>query len=248
MPAFTLNPRTQSRLWWWLVLVVCVGALVYLLARRDGALTPVPAPATQQQIPGAMQPLPRQAGEGDTDVLGVEQLSGQKQALVSPLNSVKPPQFKANDKGQLVIDEAFRVDLERVYALYHGPDVLKKLEEFSAHLPDKARQDLRNQYQRYVQYDAAVMQSMTSLKTQEEMTLELAERELAQLHELRQTYFGEEAAKAMFAQEEAHSKELHDYIRQHTDPALPMMQRVELAQAAWLQSRQTPETLPASAK
>lgn len=245
MSALAVNASYRSMLWWVAVLTACLGLGIYLSNPEDAALSKAAEP---QQPHQATNVLPGPGSTGGPNVSGIEQLSGQSPMPVNPLDSVKPPQFRANTSGELVIDEAFRTDLERVYGLYQGPDVLNKLEEFSVHLPDKARQALRDQYQRYVKYDAAVMQNMSALKTQEEMTLELAERELTQLHDLRQTYFGEEAANAMFAQEEAQSKELHDYIRQHTDPALPMMQRVELAQAAWLKAHQTSETPSASAK
>lgn len=231
-------------MWWGAVVAFCIGGAFYLLNRSD---TGQPAPAPVQQADAAAPPLSHPVGPDAASVSGIEHLSGQAPVAVNPLDSVKPPQFRANDKGQLVVDEAFRVDLERVYGLHQGPDVLKKLEEFSAHLPDRAKQELRSQYQRYVQYDAAVMQHMAAQVAQEDMSLALAERELALLHELRQTYFGQESAQAMFGQEEAHSRELHDYIRHHTDPSLPLMQRVELAQAAWLKAREASQVSPASA-
>jgi len=237
MSSISLNP-VAKRWWPWAVAgCVCVAGALYLF---NGAQVSAPSPLSGNGL--AHEPTASDAKDasdtGGMPQMGLDGLSGAPASPQSPLESVKPPQFRADAKGQLVVNEAFRTDLERVYGLHHGPNVLRKLEEFSAHLPDSAKQELRNQYHRYVQYDAALTQSMAALHAQGEFTLETAERELTTLHELRQTYFGQDGAQAMFAQEEAHSQELHDYIRNHTDPALPLLERVELAQAAWLKARE----------
>jgi hypothetical protein len=239
MPSILLSSPTKRWLPWVVAACACIAAAVFFLNRTDPDSLASKAGQQQPASAAASQHL----GASDAYVLqlpGSEQLSGAPDSTQSPLDTVKPPNFRVDAKGQLILDETFRVDIERVYGLHQGPDVLRKLDEFSTHLPDKAKRELRSQYARYVQYDAAVMQSLASLRNAEEMTLENAERELDILHDLRQTYFGPENAQAMFAQEEAQSKEMHDYIRNQTDPNLPMMQRVELAQAAWLKAHGTP--------
>lgn len=237
MSSILLNPAAKR--WWpWAVAgCVCLCGVLYFVNSKDVSAPFLPSKQALSHESAAPHPT-ETTDHGVMQQMGIDGLSGAPASTQSPLDSVRPPQFRADAKGQLVVNEAFRTDLERVYGLHHGPDVLRKLEEFSAQLPDKAKQELRNQYHRYVQYDAALTQSMAALHAQGEFTLETAERELSILHELRQTYFGQESAEAMFSQEEAHSQELHDYIRNHTDPALPLLERVELAQAAWLKARE----------
>lgn len=160
-------------------------------------------------------------------------------APVSPLASVRPPVFRADASGRLITDARTRGDLEQVYALHHGPQVLSTLDELSSHLPLQAQRELRDMYRRYVQYDTAVNQQMQARQTDDEPTVDSADQELQLLRELRRTYFGEELANSLFGEEEQQSIEMNDFIRHHTDPSLPLVQRVEQAQAAWLKAHGT---------
>lgn len=155
----------------------------------------------------------------------------------SPLETVKPPQFRADASGHLVVDDRARNDIERIYALYQGPHLLAKLQEFSARLPLQAQQDLRDLYQHYVQYSDALAQSMAARQDGDDASLEGAEREMQTLHDLRQTYFGADRAAAMFGNDEQVAREIHQYMRDHTDPGLPLSERAELAQAAWWKAK-----------
>lgn len=170
-------------------------------------------------------------------------------APVSPLETVRPPVFRADAAGRLITDARMRADLEQVYALHHGPQVLSTLDDLSSHLPPQAQRDLRDMYRRYVQYDTAVNQQMQARQTDDEPTVETADQELQLLRELRRTYFGEELANSLFGEEEQQSIEMNDFIRHHTDPSLPLVQRVEQAQAAWFKAHgisagKTPSAAP----
>lgn len=154
----------------------------------------------------------------------------------SPLDTVRPPVFRVDAAGHLITDARLRGDLEQVFALHQGPQILSKLDELSAHLPVSAQRELRDMYRRYTQYEAAVTQQMQARQTDEEPTVETADQELQLLRELRRAHFGEDLANSMFGEEEQQSLEMSDFIRHHTDPNLPLMQRVEQAQAAWLKA------------
>lgn len=168
-------------------------------------------------------------------------------APASPLETVRPPVFRVDAAGRLITDARLRGDLEQVYALHHGPQVLSTLGELSSHLPLQAQRELRDMYRRYVQYDTAVNQQMQARQTDDEPTVDSADQELQLLRELRRTYFGEELANSLFGEEEQQSLDMNDFIRHHTDPSLPLVQRVEQAQAAWLKAHGTSAVPPPSA-
>lgn len=165
--------------------------------------------------------------------------SGQQAPAASPLDSMIPPVFRANRDGTLLFDPQTRVDVERVQALYPRDEALTRLASLSEHLPNQARQQLKGLFQQYAQYNQAVAQAFTP-DAQTSPSMDEALRQLDSLHALRQQYFGEDGAQAMFGDEERTARELIELMRNETDPKLPMEERAERAQEAW-QKRHPPQ-------
>ena len=66
-------------------------------------------------------------------------VAGSRDAAPSALKSVRPPKFRADGQGRLVIDAQTRHDLELVFGLYQGPSVLQILFGFAEGLFGQAR-------------------------------------------------------------------------------------------------------------
>lgn len=146
----------------------------------------------------------------------------------SPIDSVRPPVFRVNDHGQLIIDAQTRADVERLYALYANDGGQEKLAERSAKLPEAAKLELRDLYQHWSQYAQAVMQSLRPDTSAD--PLEEAKRQLVGLRLLRLQYFGADQAHAMFAEEDEMAEDLLHRVEANKNPALSFEEKVHQAQ------------------
>ncbi len=144
----------------------------------------------------------------------------------NPLDTTILPTFRATPQGKLVIDVQTRHDVERMVALFAQDNGLQRLALQSADLPEQAQRELRDLYQRYLQYSQAVTQSIP----QGQGTLDEAAQQLKILHDLRAQYFGAEQAELMFGAEEATAAELMELMRKQTDPKASLEERAIQAQ------------------
>ncbi|KGM40714.1 hypothetical protein JY96_13485 [Aquabacterium sp. NJ1] len=149
---------------------------------------------------------------------------------------MRPPVFRTDGQGNLIIDPQTRSDVERVHALY-AHDGPKKLEAFSAELPDTTRRQLKDLYQQWTQYAQAVMQAFPAEPSAD--SLEEARRQLAELKQMRQQYFGPERAKLMFGEEENVSEELLSRIEANKAPKMSFDDKVKQAQDELAQGQGT---------
>jgi hypothetical protein len=223
LSTLTLEIRLASprqRLWWMLAaagVVAGVAAVVWLQPGTDTAANP----SLQQAGPGlgrwfASQP---QVAVAEASAQAASNVGETKP--FNPLDTTELPTFRATPQGKLVVDVQTRNDVERMVALFAQDNGLQRLALQSADLPE-----LRDLYQRYVQYSQAVTQSIP----QGQGTLDEATQQLKILHALRAQYFGADQAEVMFGDEEATAEKLMDIMRQQTDPKASLEERVIQAQ------------------
>jgi len=146
----------------------------------------------------------------------------------SPLDTMQPPIFRANSHGDLTIDTQTKNDVERMVALFHGDEALRKLDEFSANIPAKARQELKDLFQNYSQYAQALAQALPP--AQSTGTFEEARQQFKVAKELRAQYFGPEKANAMFGEEEAITQNLLTNVESNKDPKMTLNEKIIKAQ------------------
>ncbi len=144
----------------------------------------------------------------------------------NPLDTTELPTFRATPQGKLVIDVQTRNDVERMVALFADDHGQQRLALQSVDLPEQAQRELRDLYQRYLQYSQAVTQSIP----QGQGTLDEATQQLKILHALRAQYFGADQAETMFGAEETTADKLIELMRQQTDPKASLEERVIQAQ------------------
>lgn len=223
----------------WIGLSVAAAcAVVAVLAWQRAPATDTEATAAQgkkqasgwfQSQAGAGAGSNDQAAEGQGPHMGKMSQGGKGP---SPLDSVTPPRFKVDAQGRLEMNSQTRDGIEQLAALY-GDDRDKardKLAEATQDLPASAQRALQDLYQRYQQYTQAVRQAFPP-EQQEHMSLPQAEEAFTKLQNVRETYMGEEAAKSLWARDDAVTRKLFDYsgdyLKQHPNATL-----VEASQVA----------------
>ncbi len=218
----------RRRAWWPLAALTLIAALVALAwwprDAPDGDTSQ--AAATSLGRPGWFGSAPLTAEEPTPPASAPAASSAGEAQPFNPLDTMAMPTFRATPQGKLVLDMQTRNDLERMVALYAHDKGLQRLELLSADLPAPARQELRDMYQRYLQYSQAVAANIPPSQT----TLDEAARQLQMLHDLRQQYFGPEAADALFSAEEAAAAHLMEIMRKQTDAKAPIEERAAKAQ------------------
>lgn len=217
----------RRRSWWPLLTLTLIAALAALAwwpgdeaptEARQAADAPLSRPGWFGSAPVSTD-APTQAATSTSP-------AASEAAPFNPLDTMEMPTFRATPQGRLVLDMQTGNDLERMVALFANDKGLQRLDLLSAGLPAQARQELRDMYQRYLQYSQAVAANIPPSQS----TLDEAARQQQTLHELRQQYFGPEAADAMFSAEEAAAAHLMDIMRKRTDAKAPMEDRAAKAQ------------------
>ena len=219
----------RRRSWWPLAALALIAVLAALAwwPRDEQPGDATPSASTQLNRPGWFGSAPVTA-DAPAQPASAAASAGEAKPF-NPLDTMEMPTFRATPQGKLVLDLQTRNDLERMVALFANDHGLQRLDLLSADLPAQARQELRDMYQRYLQYSQAVAANVPPNQT----TLDEAAKQFQTLHELRQQYFGPEAADALFSAEEAAAAQLMDIMRKQTDAKASIEDRAAKAQDIW---------------
>jgi hypothetical protein len=144
--------------------------------------------------------------------------------------------FKADANGRLVTNEKARLDLERLYALFNPKEREKKLGEVAATLPPEAVRQLYELMEQYKNYQAAAYQAYPP--DREMTTVEQGESQIDGMHGLRVQFFGEQAAKGMFGDEERVQRELYRLMENEKGQSLTVEEKAERAQRIYREQDQ----------
>lgn len=147
----------------------------------------------------------------------------------SPLDTMEEPVFRADSKGDLILDTQTKNDLERVYALYQGDEAQRKLAQFSSRIPDKAKRQLRDLYQKYGQYAQALARSVPP--AQDDVSIDEASNQLIIMEDLQDQIF-QDQAKPLFGPDREKMRGIVDNMKDmaRQNPGMPMQKLVEGAQ------------------
>jgi hypothetical protein len=146
----------------------------------------------------------------------------------SPLDTMQPPVCRADGQGHLAVDMQTKNDIERIYALYQGDEAQSKLTACAAGLPANAQRELKDLFQNYSQYAKAVAQAYPPADG--ETNIDDAKKQFKGIQNLRRQYFGEDTAKALFAQEEEITRDLLGRIEANKDPKMSFEEKINKAQ------------------
>ena len=234
--------KTTMKRWLGGALAVAAGAGAIFFA-APGFLEPPAEPAgrasTQIQAgPKAIASPPAPPANAWFDATS----SGNPPAVVSPLSTMSPPVFAADSRGKLVLNADTHANIEKLL-LEENPAIMgANLERASKLLPPQARGELTVLVGKFQQYAKVLPHTIPpdhAPETEQER-LKL----LDNLHTLRASYLGPEAAQAMFGEEEATSRKLITLMAAQNDPNLTSQQKADRAQELLDQSRQ-PKPPPA---
>lgn len=154
--------------------------------------------------------------------------SGNAPAMVSPLSTMSPPVFAADSRGKLVLDADTHANLEKLL-LEENPEALRaNLDKAANKLPPQASAELKVLLAQFQQYTKALTHTIPpdyAPETEQER-LKL----LDQLHALRVSYLGPEAAQGMYGEEEATTRKLIGLMAAQDDPNLSSQQKADRAQ------------------
>ncbi len=114
--------------------------------------------------------------------------------------------FRLDRQGRLVVDEATRLDIEKLFAQNEPAERLRKQQALAAALPPAAARELAALMVRYDNYQEAQLQQLPA--GQPVNSREVALYELERLQTLRVQYFGTPLADRLFGSEEKQQREL----------------------------------------
>jgi hypothetical protein len=227
----------MNRQLWWMtsglaaMMAVAVGGLTWWHANNAPAPNDLTRGNAEANPPWLSQVLPGANNTATRIASSLGASGGEPASPYNPLDHIVPPTFKANKDGTLALLPQTRVDVERLHALYSRDEAMAKLAAFSEGLPEQAKRDLKDLFQRYAQYAQAAAQTYPPGLTLN--TVDDAERQLAGLHDLRQQYFGTDKAEALFGDEEKTSHELMALMHQQSTPGMSLEDKATQAQGTW---------------
>jgi hypothetical protein len=203
----------------WIALSLAGGALVVAVLSWTRQGTEDASNAAQQT---ASSPhgvitarVPTAPNDGNSASMRAPYAASAPQVAESPLDSVKPPECRVSERGDLLIDPQTREDVELVAALHRPGIALAKLDEACKDQSPKAKQEMKNLYQQFAQYSQAVTQTFP-IEEQNEIPVEKLDGVLLKgLHDLRVQYFGAEKACAMYCAEEDLTKRMLEMAVDH---------------------------------
>lgn len=233
------NPHQRGPGWriFGLALIAGLGA-AGLYAWMADATSPEHVVANQQfpwsqtpGTPGGTAGAPGTAGLSATELAAMAATgAGDPEALEGAGGPRQRP-FRVNARGQLVTDQALRLELESLLALHQGAAQTAALEAQLSELPAAAAAQARQLLSQFASYQEAQRQAFPP--DQAPLVPEEGLAQLNALQSLRATYLGAENARQMFAQDDAVSRRLLELMREDPSPNLSMSDKAVRAQARY---------------
>lgn len=222
-------PRLPLRRHAWLLLGVLTAMLAGLAGWRAWREPPPPAAA-----PPAAGSFPWQRTAASPDGPPPEVTAGASAAPVQPPPAEAPPTgrgWRADARGQLVMDPAVRLHAEALLALHEGADLAARVDAELAPLPAAAAAQARELLARLEAYQGAQRASFPP--GQAPLVPEEGLAQLDALQALRVSHFGADTARRLFGEDDAVARRLLELMRDETDPSLTMAQKAVRAQARY---------------
>ena len=151
-------------------------------------------------------------------------------AVTAGKEEVEKVEFQMDAKGNIVVDEQARLNIEKLYALNEPGERAKKHRELEESLPPAANRELTTLMARYDTYQEAQLQAFPPGQELSSAAAGLAQ--LDALHELRVQHFGATVADGFFGAEEKLQRELLMKMSMDKDRNLTLDQKAARAQSS----------------
>jgi len=179
------------------------------------AATSTPEGAPPAAPPAAVTPLSSESATPDAQAVETE-------------DGAPEAHFRTNARGELILDTRTRLGVEALVGIYAPAQRLARLQQLQASLPPAAYARLVELIDRYRNYLVASRQLYPPEAPRTDAGDAL--REFEDLRGLRRTYFGREAAEALYGDEEHVTRELLEKMQHDATPGLTLEQKAERAQ------------------
>lgn len=214
-------------------LAVSIAVLFALLAwRRPGVAPPAAMPSAAEARATAAAP-----GASSPAAAAAVQAAGPAAGPAAPAGAARSARgvFESDAQGRLVLDARMRLAVESLVALTPADELAGAVEQELPGLPPPAAAAARELVQRYDQYQAAQRAAfppgVAPLVPQQGLA------ELDTLVALRSSYFGAEAARRMFGEDEAVARRLLQLMAEERAGTLSMEQKAARAQQRFDEER-----------
>ena len=237
--AIVLNENTEKQLSGagmkkriiWVVLVLLIaGALAGYHLLRNTPIALQEGKETSEQTLSVPEPSKMPAGEIPAarslpEYMVVKVVEGEdKDAGEGDIKKM----FQADRRGNLVLNESTRLNIEKLYALYTPEELESALPKLSTVLPSTAYRQVVNLIGYFGKYIRDIKQIYPpDVETE---TVEDSINELKGLHDLRVMHFGADVAKAFFADEEKLNRQMLELMLMEKDKNMTMEEKVQKAQ------------------
>ena len=231
-----------------LVLAAGLGAVALLAWLAAGAHAPAAGEDPKTAFPwsraaAASAPLETpvaQAREASGNALDIWSIASAPMSMSMPASApglAEPSRrvFRTDAKGRLVVDQPMRLRAEALLALNEGEALAARLEAELAGLPAPAAARARELVAQFEAYQTA--QAAAFPPGQAPLVPEEGLAQLRTMQALRAAHFGAEAAREMFAQDDAVARRILELMRDDTSTARSMEEKAMLAQRRYDQER-----------
>ncbi|WP_431256549.1 hypothetical protein ACQ86G_17670 [Roseateles chitinivorans] len=200
-------------------------------SRAAGASAPVAAPTAnanaQSAFDGGVSGWPPLAMSASASASA----SASGPGLAEPSRRV----FRTDARGRLVVDQPMRLRAEALLALNEGEALAARVDAELADLPAPAAARARELVAQFEAYQTA--QAAAFPPGQAPLVPEEGLVQLQTMQALRAAHFGAEAAREMFAQDDAVARRILELMREDTSTARSMEEKAMRAQIRYDQER-----------
>lgn len=234
------RPRGRRIAW---ALAAGLGSAILLVWLAAAALAPAAAEEPAAVFPWARTPAAASSESGTPPGMapvvagqGTSASPASSQASAgSDLASTSSGVFRADAQGRLVVDQAMRLRVEALLALHEGDALAARLDAELAGLTPTAAaraRELVAQFEAYQDAQAAAFPPGRAPLVPEEGLAQLQA-----MQALRASHFGADAARQMFAQDDAVARRILELMREDTSTARSMEEKAMRAQVRYDQER-----------
>lgn len=235
------RPRGRRIAW---ALAAGLGSAILLVWLAAAALAPAAAEEPAAVFPWARTPAAASSSESGTPP-GTAPVVAEQGTSASPassqasagsdLASTSSSVFRADAQGRLVVDQAMRLRVEALLALHEGDALAARLDAELAGLTPTAAARARELVAQFEAYQGA--QAAAFPPGRAPLVPEEGLAQLQAMQALRASHFGADAARQMFAQDDAVARRILELMREDTSAARSMEEKAMRAQVRYDQER-----------
>ena len=234
------RPRGRRIAW---AVAAGLGSAILLIWLAAAARAPAAAEQPAAAFPWARAPAAASSESGTSP--GTSHAIAAKDTSASSASSQGPAGpglagassgvFRVDAQGRLVVDQPMRLRAEALLALHEGDALAARLDAELAGLPPAAAARARELVAQFEAYQAA--QAAAFPPGRAPLVPEEGLAQLQAMQALRASHFGADAARQMFAQDDAVARRILELMREDTSTTRSMEEKAMRAQVRYDQER-----------